>query len=446
MSKSDKNRFRPVPGHPGIYRRVMKDGSMRWGVKAYDPTKERTQATGLPPKFGATVWIGTFDSRAEAKAAKRAFEEKAKSSGFRKAGRTTVAQYASRWPEIHPKDRSESTLRTYREGVKRFVERFGEVLVRDLDRSECVAWAESEPDWSVNAARIMLADMRDMDYLIAFNPLEKLGRTRSRGRKGWPVLGDSEVEGLIDTAQSIFVPEVGKPIAGLIATSAYLGLRKSEAVALSSECVDPVGRRVLVDLQVGKKRVARDPKTGERVIVLTSQAIEAWSRLDAKSGSGPMFPMDDGQYWETSNLYDRWVQVAAASGIPGLQFHELRRYHATWLDKQGIDLWAIAVQLGHGVSGHETTQGYIEKRNNALEHIDAALAEKTKPLELQGRAEFRPPRLRQVDSVEMPNRNLTDKSSGLRAQRTKLLQDARSKSDREIVRENKTEEGSGDQE
>ena len=159
-----------------------------------------------------------------------------------------------------------------------------------------------------------------------------------------------------------------------------------------------------------------------------------------------MFPMDDGQYWETSNLYDRWVQVAAASGIPGLQFHELRRYHATWLDKQGIDLWAIAVQLGHGVSGHETTQGYIEKRNNALEHIDAALAEKTKPLELQGRAEFRPPRLRQVDSVEMPNRNLTDKSSGLRAQRTKLLQDARSKSDREIVRENKTEEGSGDQE
>ena len=446
MSKSKRNAFKPVPGHPGIYKRTTKDGVDRWGAKAYDPSAERTVGEGQSPLFGRTVWIGTFDTRKEARVAKGKFEAEAARLGFRKAGKTTVAQYAATWLERHSAGRAESTLRTYRYGIKPFVTRFGSVRIRDLDRTACVDWSNTQADWAVDAARNMLSDMRDLDRLILVNPLEKLRRKRSRGRKDWPSLGDIEVQGLIDSALQMFVPEVGRPVAGIIATSAYLGLRKSEAVALSMDCVDPVSKRILVDLQVGRQRVETGPKTGERVIALTPKADEVWSGLDPRSGPGSMFPMDDGQYWEVSNFYDRWVKVAAASGIPGLQFHELRGYCATWLKRQGVEEWVVGVQLGHAIPGNKITQGYIKARDFALEQIDDLLSGELKTLEPQGRRDFRPRHLLKLDPRDTREREEVDDSISRQERRRRFMDEAKANRDRANDSENEYEKGSEDQE
>ena len=249
---------------------------------------------------------------------------------------------------------------------------------------------------------------------------------------------------MIASALELFEPEVGQPIAGIIATSAYLGLRKSEAVALSLECVDPVSKRVLVDLQVGRKRAETGPKSGERTIALTPRAVQAWSRLNPTSGPGSMFPMADGSYWEVSNFYFRWSKVAIASGIPGLQFHELRYYCATWLRRQGVGEWAIAVQLGHALSGNRTTQGYIKARNIALQHIDEVLASEPLILESEGRSEFKLQRLHRLDPADSKKRDLLDKSIGRNERRKKFMNNAKSNRDSANFRENQTEKDSGD--
>lgn len=377
MKKHNQNRYKSVKGQPGLYRRKTKDGSETWGVKAYDRS------------LGKTVWVGTCDTRTDAKEMKRNFEIVAV-AGSRLTSQLTVGEYAKTWPERHGERRKDSTLKTYKEGIRPFLERFGSSKIRRLDRYECVQWAAGENNWTVNPSRILLGDMM-RDGLINTNPLSDLRRAQAPGRRDYPALSSAEVDLLLEKCFEQLDPVVAPEIAGVIASCAYLGVRKSEAFALSLDSVDVEGGIISVNSQIGQGRVLRDPKQGKRRIALTSQAETAWSRFGARTGSRPMFLLPSGKSFTPGSFDFHFSKVVTASGIKGLTLHELRHHHATWLLHLGVPEWAISVQLGHALRGLKVTNLYIHPEQEAVRLVRRKTAGNPLPLDGQGRSEFVPP-------------------------------------------------------
>lgn len=376
MSEKTKPRFKAVKNNPNIRVRENANGTKSFAVKAYDPSIRRT------------VHIGSFDSLKEAKQAKRKFEER-EHSGWRYS-RMTVREYSNTWLDRHRDRRKESTQRTYRYGVRKFVEQFGETRIRDLHRMDCVDWARDQDDWAVNPSRIMLSDMI-RDELLDRNPLADLRRPTSRGRDNYPPLGSSEVKDLLSACFVELRPEIAGQVAGVIACCAYLGLRKSEAFALSGRDVNVSEGIVCVENQVGKHREFMPPKHGRREIALTSQAQQALERFGANLEARTMFGHSPNKCFTPGSFEYQFSKVRSALGFRGLTMHELRHFHSTWLKFLGVPESSISLQLGHSLPGLRVTNLYIHSENFDLKYIREKTSGNPPPLPIDKRAGFTPP-------------------------------------------------------
>jgi integrase len=325
-------KWHPVRGHPGIFQRLTKKGELRWGARAYDPATKNSR------------WLGTFDTRRDAKEAKREAE-----SAPRLERRMRVRDYAALWLDLHSGDRRESTLRTLKYGVRPFVKRFGDRWLHQLKRIECVAWANEVGNWAVGPARVMLNDALS-DELLHRNPLANLRHQQPRGRRDMTVISTEELHRIIEMAPEVLGKSVGAMMGDLLWVLGYEGVRQGEAFALQSERIDLTERELEIATQIERVTCAHvKPKTGPRIIALLPQAQAALERRRrAQNGSPLLFTTPAGTPFTPSKIAYYWHQLRAAAGYHGMQLHELRHYHATWLAYQGVPEWAIEIQLGHG--------------------------------------------------------------------------------------------------
>ncbi len=80
-------------------------------------------------------------------------------------------------------------------------ESFGDKKISGITVLDCKQWAEKASDSQYNAARIMLSDLVSIE-LFDRNPLSKVKRKRSPGRRDYPPLSSKEVEGLLASRSS----------------------------------------------------------------------------------------------------------------------------------------------------------------------------------------------------------------------------------------------------
>lgn len=337
MSKK-KIKYTPVRNCPGIYRRPRSSGrGATWGVKAYDPSRRES------------VWVGSYQSLTEAKEAKKSFVDRAKVLRGTAYRRMTVANYAERWL-TRKSNRQESTLRTYAYGIKRFVDQFGEKQLRELTFDECDDWAEMAPRSSLIAAKVMMGDAKDK-HQIPWSPLDGVHVPPSAGRSDWPILSDADIELILETTAKAVKARNRNEVAGLIAMSAFLGLRMSETFALKHSHLELAGDHVRVVGQVTRNGELKKPKGGKtRKVALTSPALEALRRFPGSENSPFLYPKPDGNPYTAGSFHYHFRKVVAAVGIPGLQFHEFRHRFLAWLLFHDVPGWAISSQAGHGRS------------------------------------------------------------------------------------------------
>lgn len=384
MSKN-KTKYTPVRNCPGVYKRPAARGRRAtWGARAYDPSRRQS------------VWIGSFDTFEDAKKARTSFREGSEGPGGGTATRMTVAKCADRWL-TRESARQASTLRTYAYGIKRFVDHFGDKQLRALTYEECDGWARSQPRSAVIAAKIMLADARDRHY-IPRSPLEGVKIPRSTGRSEWPVLSDADIEEILEVVATAVGHRNRNEIAGLMAMSAFLGLRMSETFALKRSHFDLEAGRVRVVAQVDRFGDLKEPKGQKsRLVALTPSARKALERFPGSKYPEFLYPRPDGGPYTAGSFHYHFRKVVAASGFTGLQFHEFRHHFLTWLLHQGVPVWTIAAQAGHGRQyGHRpenegsespevllpVTKRYVRTNELACEKVSEILC--------QGVREFRP--------------------------------------------------------
>jgi integrase len=133
-------------------------------------------------------------------------------------------------------------------------------------------------------------------------------------------------------------------VADFLLASAWTGLRLFEVAASEAEHVREQGTRLWVPNGKGGKERTVAVLPGARTVL--QMRAERWPR-------GPLFRNQAGRPFSRQAINRVWSGeegrpgVRDAAGMPRAVFHDLRRFHATWLLDHGVGDIDVAIQLGH---------------------------------------------------------------------------------------------------
>lgn len=313
-------------------------------AEIYDPAKKDKR------------WLGTFDTRREAK---EAFAQ-AQLAKDEAPKTPNVDEFAGTWVDRYPR-RKESTNEHYRQLSKLVAQDFKGVPMGDITPPQARAYAlEHAGRWKI--ARAMFSDAV-RDGIIARNPFVGLRLPESRGRKDLVVPSEVEVDALVRAAGEKW-EEYGRRVYGpMLELAAYTGLRPGELYALRWTDIDFAQKELTVARQYNTKVSGfTAPKNGKtRTLALHPRAANAIGRMPqvreeiCSSPTGGLFTGRIAHYY--------WDPVRTRIGRPELDFYALRHYFGTYLARlgpsRGIGPAQIASAMGHSDGGVLAAKVYI---------------------------------------------------------------------------------------
>jgi integrase len=309
---------------------IVKRGNS-YGVSVYDAS------------LGKKRWIGTFPTKAEARAVEREAARRP-----RGGSRITCGELAETWLEDHSRP-SPTTQQTYGYALNRFVADFRNRKLIDIDVPTARAWAKRNANSNARVVRTMFNDAIADGIHPGPNPFANLRLPQSRGRKDLVPITAAEVFELVDIARAIhsdtnYRDEIG----AIIQFAAFVGLRPGELFALQPGDIGET--RVRIERSADNGGRIKAPKNGRsREVVLPPPAREALSVVPGHREW--LFCSPRGNRLTRNSLYYWWRPVVLAAGRPGMHFYELRHFCATHLLELGLSPSDVAVQLGHTDNG-----------------------------------------------------------------------------------------------
>lgn len=321
----------------------------KFGVKVYDPEAK-----------GQQRWVGTFNTRKEAKAAEVRAERDVE-NGLKAPQEMTYGEYAKRWLTVHCAHLEGSTMIVYRSCIDRFVRDHGHRKIGSLDRPTIIDWCGGVPLNCRRVARTMFGRMHD-EGLIDSNPFDRVriqGKRGGRGGKNLVVVSEHELAQLVHSAEACWDGPFGESFGAMIRFAAYTGMRPGEMFALRWEDLDIENYTVHVRASRSITGDLKTPKNGlSRIITLPPAAIRDLSKIMRVDGQPWVFLSRSGIQYSKTSFLSAWRPVRVASRAPIKDFYELRHHCATYLLDRGVSPWDVAIQLGHQDGGTEVIKTY----------------------------------------------------------------------------------------
>jgi integrase len=180
---------------------------------------------------------------------------------------------------------------------------------------------------------------------IRYNPAAEVQVPKAQGRREMLFLTADQVNDLADAIDERYRLAV--------VLSAYTGIRAGELAALKVGRVEMLRRRIHIVESIAEVHgalVTNAPKNGRsRTVPLPRFLLEP---LAAQMGGGPdayVCTAPEGGPIRHSNVYRRYFKPAAAAiGLPGLRWHDLRHTAVSFMVAAGIEPLVISRALGHG--------------------------------------------------------------------------------------------------
>lgn len=365
---------------PGVRWYLKNDGNKTYYFVYYDKIKKKHRHVG---GFRTADSANAARSEAIGECRRKAKRGVAK-------GERLVRDLVKGWPDDWRGRRKESTLAAYRSGIRPFLEEFGDVPLDDLNRSDCHAWGRRQKHWSLSPARVFLRDLKRSGD-IPENYLLDVELPAAPGRSDYPPLSTAQVWHLIETSQRVLPRNVGDQVAGLIATSAFMGTRLGETLAFGGSAINLEQGIATISKQITKSGQFTLPKHGIRQSAVSPYLLDAWDKLGVDLEATPLFSPPTVTYFTATNFYRSFEKVVAASGIQGLDFHELRHYHQTWLTFLEVHPWALNDHIGHAHPGSKDEKLYTHLQKMGFRKVNQALSIDAEPLVPgEDRAEYIP--------------------------------------------------------
>ena len=159
----------------------------------------------------------------------------------------------------------------------------------------------------------------------------------------------------------------GHPFEHLFFVALFTGMRESEIIGLTWDCIDWNTNEVHLYRQY--KAVRGKEKTyaftnlknkQDRTFVATPSVMQALKALKVKQAEwklqyGSLFQNKDGfvftdelgHHLATRTVYNRFKGVVEKMGLPDVRFHDLRHTYATLALQNGVDIKTVSYNLGH---------------------------------------------------------------------------------------------------
>lgn len=280
----------------------------------------------------------------------------------------TVRDAADAWKNVRFEQLSYKTVEAYKPVYRRLTARFGAEVLEHVEARDVSAWlqalaSEGYAKRTVQLHRDMLSQIYNYAIgagLTKYNPVDHCAMPRGLAAGTRGIAPDAALEAVRDGARLPF---------GLFAlVCLYAGLRRGEALALRYEDIDRAAGVIHVTKAVefvGNVPRLKEPKTksGRRDVLLLDVLAEALPL----SGSGYLFPGDDGELLTKEAYMWRWVKYCAQIGHK-LTAHQLRHGYATILYEAGVADKDAQEQMGHS---------RIEITRNVYTHISSAQRSRT---------------------------------------------------------------------
>jgi integrase len=139
-----------------------------------------------------------------------------------------------------------------------------------------------------------------------------------------------------------------------VLVAAWSGLRFSEVSALLWEDVKWQGTTARLHVRAGKG-------DKERYSVLLAPGVRALDLYGRDRGKNLVLPNSCGRRWSKQLWHAHW-DPARPPELAHFWFHDLRRFHATYLLDAGMTDLDVAVQLGHFDSLGRPNPIYVRER------------------------------------------------------------------------------------
>lgn len=224
---------------------------------------------------------------------------------------------------------------------------------------------------------------------IKFNPADK---------PDLPKIGKTEIKPLDDSDMTRFLSAVkGHRFEKLYLVTLFMGLRRSEVLGLSWDCVDFERGSVLIKQQLqknsksgGKYSISATKNSRWRTIAPAEYVMKILKQRQLeqiqdrfKAGAAwdnpynLVFTNALGGYISSQTVYENYKKIVASIGLPSARLHDLRHTYATAAIRSGDDIKTVQENLGHysaaftlDIYGHVTEQ----MRRESAARMDAFIS------------------------------------------------------------------------
>lgn len=188
-------------------------------------------------------------------------------------------------------------------------------------------------------------------------------------------LDDSQLSALLKAAQ-------GSDIEYIIMVSVFAGLRISEIMGLSWDCIDFENGNIFIKRQLtgrphADEKLFGTPKSGySRTVKAAKTVMNALKEQEIRQKKQRLaagikwnneynlvFASDNGGFYTQSKVTHRFKNIAQAAGVENARFHDLRHTYAVNSIRAGDDIKTLQGNLGHATAaftldryGHFTEQ------------------------------------------------------------------------------------------
>jgi len=314
----------------------------------------------------------------------KALQSEIDNGTFQQPNRITVGQWMDVWAAEYLGGVKPGTVKTYKVQIRTHITpSLGAVKLQKLTPHAIQAFYNGlqrdkglSPKTIKNIHGVLhgaLEQAAALDY-IRFNPADKCKLPRIE-RKEVAVLPEDKI--------SAFIEQAGQDVYGcLMYVTLFTGLRESEALGLTWDCVDFEGGSIRIKQQLQRDAAADaytlGPLKNDKPRLVTP-APTVMQRLWAERVRQNANTQKAGEEWQNplnliftndfgKNLIQRTVvkkfkDVAAAIGVPDLRFHDLRHTYAVNALQSGDDIKTVQDTLGHHTAAFTLdTYGHVTAR------------------------------------------------------------------------------------
>ena len=189
--------------------------------------------------------------------------------------------------------------------------------------------------------------------LIEKNPCKGVKKARENKSRDRFLQEDEHIRFIQVLSTMLDIPQA-QAIFLLLAT----GVRRSELLSLTWDDVS------LTD----KQAHLRDSKNGEsRYVALNSVAVELLTKMRSQRSKSPWIfsaRTSNSKTPHLQNVRKTFASICQQAGVKNLRLHDLRRSHASYLLKSGVDIVTIKELLGH--KSLKSTQVYARVATSSL--------------------------------------------------------------------------------